>query len=266
MVEQYPTPPDAHRASASAARRVVVLLAALSVCGLTARLGLWQLDRAAQKTDLHARQLERRALPPLEAAAWPATASAADPLTERSLTLQGEWLAAGTVYLDNRQMQARPGFYVTTPMTLADGRVVVVQRGWVPRDAQDRLRLPPLQTPAGPQTVHGRLVSAPSRLYDFGDAGQGLIRQNLDLDAHGRALGVRLEPWSVQQTDPVTAGEAPLLRDWPEPAVDVAKHHGYAAQWFALSALCAGLYVWFQLLRPRLRRGLRDADTARGGR
>jgi surfeit locus 1 family protein len=34
----------------------------------------------------------------------------------------------------------------------------------------------------------------------------------------------------------------------------VGKHHGYAFQWFALSALIAGLYVWFQLLRPRLAR------------
>lgn len=245
---------------------MVVLLAALLVCGVTARLGFWQLDRAAQKTGLHDRQIERRALPPLDAAQWPATAAAAEPLHERAIALRGEWLGAGTVYLDNRQMHARPGFYVVTPLRLADGRVVPVQRGWVPRDSQDRQRLPPLHTPAGAQTVHGRLVAAPSRLYDFGDAGQGLIRQNLDLDAHGRALGVRLEPWSVQQTDPVGADDAPLLRDWPEPAVDVAKHHGYAAQWFALSALCAGLYVWFQLLRPQLRRQRRRTESDPGSR
>ncbi|MEO5695997.1 MAG: SURF1 family protein, partial [Burkholderiaceae bacterium] len=33
------------------------------------------------------------------------------------------------------------------------------------------------------------------------------------------------------------------------------KHYGYAFQWFALSALMTGLYVWFRLVRPRLRRG-----------
>jgi len=43
------------------------------------------------------------------------------------------------------------------------------------------------------------------------------------------------------------------LREWPRPAVDVQKHYGYAFQWFALCALMAGLYVWFQLVRPRLR-------------
>ena len=42
-----------------------------------------------------------------------------------------------------------------------------------------------------------------------------------------------------------------LLRQWPEVAVDVSKHHGYAVQWFALCALITALYVWFQILRPR---------------
>jgi surfeit locus 1 family protein len=38
------------------------------------------------------------------------------------------------------------------------------------------------------------------------------------------------------------------------PAVlDVSKHQGYAFQWFALCALISGLYVWFQLIRPRRR-------------
>jgi surfeit locus 1 family protein len=34
----------------------------------------------------------------------------------------------------------------------------------------------------------------------------------------------------------------------------VHKNLGYAVQWFALAALMTGLYVWFQLVRPRLRR------------
>ena len=44
-----------------------------------------------------------------------------------------------------------------------------------------------------------------------------------------------------------------LRRDWPAPAADLGKHHGYAFQWFALSTLIMGLYVWFQLIQPRRR-------------
>jgi surfeit locus 1 family protein len=42
-----------------------------------------------------------------------------------------------------------------------------------------------------------------------------------------------------------------LRRDWPVVDAGLGKHYGYAFQWFGLSALFAGLYVWFQLLRPR---------------
>ena len=41
------------------------------------------------------------------------------------------------------------------------------------------------------------------------------------------------------------------LRDWAAADTGVAKHYGYAFQWFALSALLSGLYVWFQLIAPR---------------
>jgi surfeit locus 1 family protein len=107
---------------------------------------------------------------------------------------------------------------------------------------------------AGVVTVEGRIAPPPSRLYALGTEGQGPIRQNLDIDAFARETGLKLRPLSVLQTDGAgTAGDA-LLRQWPAPAVDVHKHYGYAFQWFALAALISGLYVWFQLIRPRLRR------------
>jgi surfeit locus 1 family protein len=40
-----------------------------------------------------------------------------------------------------------------------------------------------------------------------------------------------------------------LLRDWPQAGSGIEKHHGYAFQWFGLSALIALLYVWFQIVR-----------------
>ncbi|MGY0197242.1 SURF1 family protein [Leptothrix sp. BB-4] len=230
----------------------MVLVAAITVCAVTARLGIWQLDRADQKTRLQQQIDSRHALPPLAQAEWPAGRAADPAFHDRLVTLHGRWRHDGTVYLENRQMQGRPGFHVVTPLLLGPDDAVMVVRGWIPRDAQDRTRLAPVPTPAGDVTLQGRIAPPPSKLYDFGDAGQGAIRQNLDLAAHASALGLPLRPASILQTDPVAADEAPLLRDWPLPAVDIHKHLGYAAQWFALSALCAGLYVWFQLIRPRL--------------
>ncbi|MDT7834450.1 SURF1 family protein [Aquabacterium sp. OR-4] len=248
----------------------LVLLAALLAAALTARLGVWQLDRAGQKLALQARIDGRAAMPPLPAAELARSAATAGEQHYRHTLLRGQWLARHTVFLDNRQMNGRPGFYVLTPLLLADGDAVLVQRGWVPRHPHDRSALPPLATPAGPVLVAGRIAPPPAKLFELGAADSGRIRQNVDLDAFAREAGIALRPLSLQQTEAGPAWGAPasssshsstpssaandgLLRQWPVVAVDVGKHHGYAFQWFALCALITGLYVWFQILRPRRR-------------
>jgi surfeit locus 1 family protein len=230
---------------------LVVLIAALVAAAGTARLGLWQLDRAEQKLQIQARLDERRALQPLQGDALPTSAGEVPAAQDRAALLRGRWLPEHTVYLDNRQIEGRPGFYPVTPLQLADGSAVLVQRGWLPRDLQERTRIAPYTTPAGEVQIQGRIAPQVPRLYEFDAVASGPIRQNLDLGDFARETRLVLRPWVLIQDD--MAGSPPdgLLRQWPAPATGVAKHHGYAFQWFALSALVIGLYVWFQLIRPR---------------
>lgn len=233
--------------------RVVILLAALAVAGLTARLGVWQLDRAAAKQALQAAVDARRDAPALPPGELARDAAAVAQQHHRRITLEGRWSAGHTLWLDNRQMQARVGFVVVTPLLLPDGTAVLVQRGWQPRDAADRTRVQPPDTPAGPVRVAGRIAPPPSRLYEFDAAASGPIRQNLDVESYSRETRLALRPLSLLQLD--EPGQQPdgLLRDWAAPAAGVHKHYGYAFQWFALSALTVLLYVWFQLIKPRRR-------------
>jgi surfeit locus 1 family protein len=233
------------------ARNAIVLIAAVLAATATARLGVWQLDRASQKTRLHDAQLSQRDKPPVSMEALARDVAALAPQLHRSVQLKGHWLSAQTVYLENRQMTGRPGFYAVTPLRLDDGSAVLVQRGWLPRDLLDRTRivLPPL--PEGPVQVQGHIAPGPSRLYDFAGAASGPVRQNLDIDAYARETGLPLRPLTVVQEDGTAPPADGLLRQWPAPAADVHKHYGYAFQWFALSALIIGLYAWFQLIRPR---------------
>lgn len=236
------------------ASRAVVLLAAVAAAASTARLGLWQLDRAAQKTAIQQAKVERTGLPPLDAAGLARDASQAPQQVHRRVQLRGRWDAAATVILDNRTMQGQTGFFVVTPLVLDEGGTVVVQRGWLPRNRVDRTRLPEYRTPEGPVRVEGRIALEPSRLYELGASGDGLIRQNLDLAAYAQALRRPLLPVVVVQDEPSPPLGDGLLRRWAEPASDVHKHHGYAFQWFGLSTLVVTLYVWFQLIKPRRRR------------
>lgn len=234
--------------------RFIILLAAVAGVLATVRLGFWQLDRAAQKVAVHDAMLRQRELPPLATTELAHDASAAAAQQHRAVALRGTWLAAQTVYLDNRPMDGRAGFYVLTPLRLADGSVVLVQRGWLPRDVADRTRITPPATPSGEVAVQGRIATGPARLFELGAAASGPIRQNLELDAYGRESGLPLRPVMVVQDDPTAAAnDDGLLRHWPQPAADVQKHYGYAFQWFAMGALIGGLYVWFQLIRPARR-------------
>jgi surfeit locus 1 family protein len=234
-------------------RRIVLLIAAVSVCLLTARLGVWQLDRAAQKIALKQAIEERSALPPLPAKALAVSVDELPAQVHRRITLAGEWVSAATVFLDNRQMTGRVGFFVVTPLKLPDGTAVLVQRGFVVRDVDERTRLPAITTPPGPVSVDARIAPPPARLYEFGGSQGGAIRQNLDLSAFARDTRLVLRPLSVLQLDGGGSSSSTdgLQRDWPQAQVDVSRHHGYAFQWFALCALVAGLYVWFQIIRPR---------------
>ena len=100
------------------------------------------------------------------------------------------------------------------------------------------------------------ISTSPSRLFEFAGAAPGPIRQNLLLEEFTKEVGINLRPLSILQSDDPASNNAAggLLRRWPQPGLGVQKHHGYAFQWFALSALLAGLFVWFQLIRPRLKR------------
>lgn len=240
------------------ARFVVVTLAALCMGALTARLGVWQLDRAEQKLALQRSLEERAALPAIPAPQLAHDAEEAVVQHHRRVRIEGRWLAERTVWLENRPMDGRTGFYVVTPLQLPDGRAVLVQRGWQPRDARDRTLRPSLDTPPGEVTVRGRIAPPPGRLYEFDAAASGPIRQNLDLNAFARETGLDLAPLSVLQTEGPQDG---LRRDWPAPALDVSRNQGYAFQWFALSALIFFLYAWFQFIGPRRRR---RAAGARG--
>ena len=239
-----------------------VLWLSLAIVGvaIACQLGFWQLGRAQTKLDWQAEMTKKAQMPVLEGSfLGGAQDSEANRvvLQHRPIQLEGEWLSQHTVYLDNRQMNARPGFYVLTPLKVqGTGAVVLVQRGWVGRDFTDRTRLPAIQTPAGPVTLSGLIALPPSKLYALGEEAKTVIRQNLDLKDFRVETGLPLLEISVIQTGAASEG---LLREWPQAATGVEKHHGYAFQWFGLALLIALLYVWFQIVRPRIKSKVIDS-------
>jgi surfeit locus 1 family protein len=240
----------------------IVTFAAIVGVAVTARLGFWQLSRGDEKLALQTLIQQQTVLPPLEAIALVQSEDLTARL-HRSVKLTGAWLPQYTLYLDNRQMDGKPGFFVLTPFefeakTLGVKKTILVQRGWVARNFLDRQQLPQIKTADGEVVLLGRIALPPSKLYDFEGVESGQIRQNVALKELAREFKIDLLNVSLLQLDESSVSTNALqindglVRRWSLPSATAEKNYGYMVQWWALSALIAILYVWFQLIRPRM--------------
>lgn len=231
----------------SKVRKALIALATMLGMAITVSLGNWQLNRAAQKEALQAAMDAQSAKHVVEVSTLLA---AKDPLAleHEYASLRGQWLPEQTLYLDNRQMHDKVGFFVVTPLRLeGSDAVVLVQRGWVQRNFEERTKVPAIQTPAGVVTVEGRMAPPPGKLFELGEPSQTAIRQNLDLDQFRAQTRLPVLPVLLQQTGAASEG---LLREWPAINLGVEKHYGYALQWFGMAAVMALLYLWYQIVKP----------------
>jgi cytochrome oxidase assembly protein ShyY1 len=222
--------------------RPIPFVAALAVALLGVALGNWQQGRAAQKTAIEERIAARSA----DAAVILGPTAA--PITEleyRHVTVTGEFVAGWPLFLANRPMAGRSGYYLVMPFKIAGSDThVLVLRGWLPREAEYG-KLPAYTTPAGTVTIEGIVTATAGHVMDLGASAPlapRAIVQNVDPQAAARAMGLALQPWFVQQTGPSQPGD-PLLRTWPSPASGIDKHRGYAFQWYALAAMSVLFFV-----------------------
>jgi len=248
----------------------IFLITVLGV-SVTVSLGMWQLRRAEAKQHVYDLRMARQQMPALNNTDLSCLADGWLQQEQRQAMLTGHWLHAKTVVLDNRAMSGRAGFLVLTPLQLAPSPLgagcashdmnVLVQRGWLPRDAYDRTHIPEIAQQPGLVTVPVRLTFAPSKMLGLQAQAaieHGVLRQNIDLTALTAEWRLPLLPGSAQQladesgTSAVKPPAVGMLRQWWQPEADISKHHGYAAQWFLMALTMLGLYGWFQWWRPRL--------------
>ncbi|VVD97423.1 SURF1 family protein [Pandoraea capi] len=229
-------------------RPVPAVLILLGVM-LTAALGVWQYQRAQMRLARQA-QIEQAEHAPVVALG--AQTYAIDDVTHRRVRVTGRFLRNRVVYLDNRPRNELPGFYVVMALQVSPDHVVLVNRGWLPRDLRDRTSIMPYATPAGDVTIEGIAAPDPSRAFELGHGGSAAgmsIRQNLDVADYARETSLPLQPFVIMQTN--DTGDH-LLRDWPAPATGADRNYGYMAQWFGMSLILALLG-----LRLAYRRGRR---------
>ena len=238
-------------------------LATLAALAILVGLGTWQLSRLAWKNELIAQVAARsRAAPaPLPPpASWPAMAAEQDEYRRVGVTGRFRHEAEAYLYFlagdSKRPGEAGraqgQGYLVITPLVMAGGETVLVNRGFVPTDRRDPASRAAGQV-TGAVTVTG-LIRFPEARGWFAapdDTARRLFYTR-DIDAMVAALGLdssRTAPFLID----ADAGETPggLPQGGETRLVFPNRHLEYALTWYGLALTLVGVFVAFALQKRR---------------
>jgi surfeit locus 1 family protein len=213
--------------------RWIPFLAASIVIAIGLALGQWQMHRAAYKEAIEAKLTARGAEAPITLDSTPVNV---DQVEYRRVLVTGEFIDGWPIYMENRPDKGVAGFYLLMPLKIAGSHLhVLVARGWLPRDAADRSKLPATKTPTGIVKIEGIVRRNPGHLMQLGQGSPvrpNAILQNVEVAEVAKASKLPMQPILVEQSNDLHDG---LLRDWPRPSSGIEKHYGYAVQWFGLA-------------------------------
>jgi cytochrome oxidase assembly protein ShyY1 len=214
--------------------------------------GNWQRGRMEDKEAL---QAQFRAAESAASVALPSNVGDWRAWRFHRVTLTGEFDVRRQVLIDNKVHAGRAGFDLVAPFKLDDGRMVLVDCGWV-AGGPTRAALPEPKLPRGAVTVHGRIDIPSSGYLQIGERPipAGRVWQHLDPALFAQATGLTVLPIVVDALDIPGADE--LVHQLSLPDAGIEKHIGYMVQWYAFAAMAAGLWLWFTV-RPRLLRSKR---------
>jgi surfeit locus 1 family protein len=232
-----------------------LLVPAVLAFAVLVALGTWQLQRKTWKEGLIAALDERLAAAPAalpESETWPALDPGQDEY--RRVTFSAKFKRNEDALVYASASAFRPdvsgfGLWVFTPAQLADGSVVVINRGFVPSDTNWKPNVAPSAPPSGDITITGAM-RWPERRGWFTPQDRANVFFVRDPAAIAAAKGWgAVAPFYVEQESPLPPG------GWPQPgklAPSLPNNHWqYAVTWYGLALVLLGVFVAYALKSRR---------------
>ncbi len=221
------------------------LLVVVAVVGMV-NAGFWQLRRLDQRQSFNA-VIEARYdadAVPLDELLPPGGDDDLEEIEWRQATASGTYLPEEQLRVVNRSQGGRAGDNVVVPLALDDGRILLVNRGFVP------LAEPPVETVDGRATVTGHLrTSEERRLGQLADPSDGELTevQRIDVERLAPQLPGEPVPMYLDLIASTPAQDGAFPEPVARPDLSEGNHLSYAVQWFIFSiAVAAG---WFLAVR-----------------
>jgi surfeit locus 1 family protein len=225
-----------------------LLTPAVIAFALLVGLGIWQIQRKAWKEGLIATLTERLAAPPAvlpAPATWPDLDQATDEYRRVKFSAVLDNAKEALVYgaaSAFRPDVSGPGYWVFTPARLADGRVLIINRGFVPEGRQDPKSRLDGQTAGMIEFVGIMRWPDPRHWFTPNDEPKKNLWFSRDPQSIAAAKSLTdVAPFYIEQESPAPPGGL------PQPGELVVKlpdnHLQYALTWFGLAIVLVVVFV-----------------------
>jgi surfeit locus 1 family protein len=199
-------------------------------------LGIWQIERAANKEGLLQDFNSEQESPPTR-------------LTSQSpnwsrVFVDGVFDSSRQILIDNQVHNGKVGYKIFTPFRFDDNKIVLVDRGWIGQ-GQSRSDLPQLNILEKKSRIIATVTSPEQGVL----AGSELLTNEWPRVSQSKAVEVIALAFNepildiVLVLDPGSSQITEFIQIKPF-AITPVKHYGYAMQWFTMSIVLLGMFLY----------------------
>jgi surfeit locus 1 family protein len=199
-------------------------------------LGVWQIERAAHKEGLLQAFNSEQESPPIR-------------LTSQSpdwsrVFVDGIFDSSRQILIDNQIHKGKVGYKIFTPFRFDDNKIVLVDRGWIAQ-GQSRSDLPQLNILEKKSRIIATVTSPEQGVL----AGSELLTNEWPRVSQTKAIKVIASAFKepildiVLVLDPGSSQITEFIQIKPF-AITPVKHYGYAMQWFTMSIVLLGMFLY----------------------
>ena len=234
---------------------IITTILVLVGVGICVNLGIWQLNRLTERRAFNQHYLEQSMTTPLMLSGYPTVDVTG--MEYRQIMVRGTYDPKNSIAVRNQYRNGQSGYYLLTPLVLADGTAILVERGWIPAEGNSSAADWHKYDEQGSIIVSGivRLGQAQPDTGGVPDPALTAGQTRLDfwnmvnLDRIALQVPYKLAPVYIQPNPDKTQTQPPYAF---QPTIEISEgpHLGYAIQWFIFASILFLGYPFF--LRKQL--------------